>query len=125
MKAIELNDEIFDQVFDELRNEYGSSPLILKTFDFAIKIWTKYHIPYKKDADIIREKMRAWWKNKPWKHEPRPHKMIGSTAVYLSAPMNNDYCCLQRGINNLCLSMIIGYQNQKQFTSLTNKEVKE
>jgi hypothetical protein len=51
------------------------------------RLWSKYRIPYKKEAEALRKKMREWWSSYPWMYEPRPHKMICGVAVSLASPM--------------------------------------
>ena len=120
MKSAELTNEHFDEIFIELIKEKTSSSslarawCILRTFDFAHKLWKKYRIPYKKDAEIVRNKMRGWWNSYPWISEPVFHKMICGIAVGLASPMGYDYCCLERaGYGGK--SLITVYQNQKRF----------
>ena len=123
MKSEDLTDSIFDEIFlavlEEKKKYLRLYPHFIKTFDLAEMLWKKYRIPYKRDADLVREKMRAWWNGKPWVYTPRPHKKIVGIAVYLSSPMNYDYCLLQKGIPGK--SVISIYDNQKEFKSVEDE----
>lgn len=116
MKAEKLTNKHFDDIFKELAKEKSRwGWCVISTFDFAIKLWKKYHIAYKKEAEIVRAKMREWWNSYKWKDEPIFHKMICNIAVSLASPMAYDYCALEkRGI--LSKSLITVYQNQKRFS---------
>ena len=115
MKAEELTNDIFDSVFRDILKEATHGPLIIATWDIARRLWLKHRIPIKKQANVVREKMREWWNSYPWLHEPRAHKMICGVAVYLSSPMSYDYCALERGYMHTMRSLISVYQNQREF----------
>lgn len=116
MKAQLLDNEDFDYVFKlvlEEKRDWGH--IIISTFDLARKLWQKYRVAYKKQADIVRAKMREWWNSYEWKQEPRPHKMICGVAVHIASPMAYDYCALERTYHGGMRSLITVYQNQKEF----------
>jgi len=115
MNADMVDSIVLDEAFLTLYNERrGRLAIIISTRDIARWLWKEYRVPYKKDAEVVREKMRTWWQNKPWIREPRSHKKIGNMAVYISSPMNYDYCCLEKRMYN-SLSLIVVYSNQRQF----------
>lgn len=119
MKVERLTNKHFDDIFKELvkeKSHYGCVRgfCVISTFDFAIRLWKKHHIAYKKEAKTVRSKMREWWNSYKWKSEPIFHKMICGIAVSLASPMSYDYCVLEkRGL--LSKSLITIYQNQKRF----------
>ena len=117
MKAQLLDNEDFDYLFKQVLEEKGrwGGPIIISTFDLVRKLWQKYRVAYKKQANIVRAKMREWWNSYEWKQEPRPHKMICGVAVHLASPMSYDYCALEPTIHGGMRSLITVYQNQNEF----------
>lgn len=117
MRVENLKKEHFDTIFRELlleKRSSGMAPYLISTFDLADKLWEKFRLPYKKQAEVIREKMRAWWSSYEWRYEPRPHKLICGVAVFLSSPMSYDYCMLEKS-GHTQQSLICIYQNQGEF----------
>jgi len=108
-------DAVFLEVLEEIRSTRGGRVWpIITTFALAKKLWSKYHVPYQKQVEIVRDKMREWWNSYPWLHEPRAHKMICGVAVNASPPGSYDFCCLEkRGLTSL--SLITVYGDQKEF----------
>lgn len=117
MKAEELNDEILDDIFVQLVNEWKQErllPIIISTRDLAKKLWEKHRVPIIKQHEVVKKKIREWWNRKPWIRDPLPHKKIRGIAVSLSSPMAYDYCILEtRGLTHK--SLIAVYTNQKRF----------
>ncbi len=122
MKEGLLDKDVFDHIFKELvREKSWRGGCIIRTFDIAKKLWSKYRVPYKAEAEIVRKKMREWWDSYEWRGEPRPHKMVCGYAVYLSAPMNYDYCMLERS-SRIGQSLISLYYPQKEFQEKIKEE---
>jgi len=120
MKAEELNDEIFDDVFVQLVNEWKQKswkpfPIIISTRELAKKLWEKHRVPILKQYEIVKKKMREWWNRKPWIYEPSPHKKIRGIAVSLGTPMAYDYCMLEKRSFHTYGSLIMVYTDQKRF----------
>lgn len=117
MKAEDITDEFLDnlviEIFENKESRYKIIRMFVSTNDMAKKLWSKHRIPYKRDVDIIRKKMKSWWANKPWIYEPRPHKKIGNYAVHISSPMGPVYCILEGGLTGKAL--ISFYPNQREF----------
>jgi len=120
MKAEELTNKILDEIFLELVKEYPHPPAIIPTRVIAKKLWQKYRIPIKKQAEVVRKKIKNWWNSKPWIFHPRPHKKIGGIAVFLASPMIYDYCILERR-GYTYGSLICVYPNQKEFEGFKNE----
>ena len=122
MKAGDITNEFLDnlviEIFQNKDSRYSIICMFISTTDMAERLWSKYRIPYKRDVDIIRRKMKSWWANKPWIYEPRPHKKIGKYAVYISSPMGYVYCVLEEGLVGRAL--ISFYPDQKQFQIFDN-----
>ena len=63
MKAKEITDELLDNLVIELYENKGSRYPIIRMFistgDMAERLWSKYRIPYKRDVEIIRKKMKS------------------------------------------------------------------
>jgi len=111
MKAEDITNETIDEAFIELVEEYSKRiAIIISTRAIAKQLWKKYRIPYKKQASVVREKIKNWWNSKPWVYRPRPHKKIQGVAVCVGSPMNSDYCFLERRCSLICV-----YQNQAEF----------
>lgn len=116
MKAASLTNKHFDDIFKELVNDKSTwGWCVISTFDFAIRLWKKHHVAYKKDAETVRAKMREWWNSYKWNSEPIFHKMICGIAVSLASPMSYDYCILEKA-GYTSKSLITVYQNQTRFS---------
>ena len=106
MKASELTDKVLDKIVISLlskRSGFGLVYPMASTWEIASELWRQHRVFVRKDADIVKEKMRAWWKKKPTVPEPYPHKMIGKYPVYLTAPMNRTYCILEKPYGSLII----------------------
>lgn len=118
-------DAAFAEVLDDLQNTRGGRVWsIVTTFALARKLWSKYRVPCRKQAETVRTKMREWWQSYPWLHEPRAHKMIGGVAVNASPPGSYDFCILERrGLTQL--SLIIVYNDQEEFRKAADRRTKK
>ncbi|HDH43991.1 MAG TPA: hypothetical protein ENG66_01095 [Thermococcus sp.] len=117
MKAEQLTKQHFDKAFKAvLAEKKDRHIIIISTYDLAKKLWELFRVPIRKEIDLIREKMREWWRNYPWLENPRPHKKICGVAVELGSPMAYDYCCLEKSKGGLiCRSLIVVCQNQQDY----------
>jgi len=121
MKAKDLTKEHFDEIFKQCIEGRGfARPLIISTREIARRLWFTFRVPIRKEVDVVRQKMRAWWNSYPWLSEPRIHKMICGVAVFLSSPMAYDYCALERPSFGVIKSLICVYSNQKEFKKRKN-----
>lgn len=119
MKSQDLTKEHLDIIFKEIYKEnlYTCSftqHQVITTFDIRNKLWEKYRIYVKKDAEVVRKKIREWWNSYKWKYEPRPHKMICEIAVYLASAMSYDYCMLGDKKSLICV-----YDDQSEFSTVS------
>jgi len=99
MKAEEITDSLLDEIVESIfdsKTGFARIFPIVKTDDIAEVLWKKYRIHIWKDVEIVREKIRSWWKNKEQYYDPHPHKWIGKYAVFTGAPMRRHYAMLER-----------------------------
>ena len=124
MKAVDLTNQHFDEVFKELvikksnKKPFKVYPVI-STREIAKMLWKKYHVPFIKEAEIVRSKLREWWNSYPKKHKPIFHKMICGIAVYLSSTMGADFAYIEK-LGYKHYSLICIHQNQRRFRNEKN-----